>query len=107
MIDSDEQGHPQAIARLLQHPEWVVAGAYPFKNNWGRFAGNPKIVMKDGVAQYSNFRALPDGAHLLEAHNIAGGFLRIKRPALVQFAKAFPEAIYTDAFAWPGKPERI
>lgn len=107
MIDSDEQWHPQAIARLLQHPEWVVAGAYPFKNNWGRFAGNPKIVMKDGVAQYANFRALPDGAHLLEAHNVAGGFLRIKRPALVQFAKAFPEAIYTDAFAWPDKAERI
>ncbi len=107
MIDSDEQWHPQAIARLLQHPEWVVAGAYPFKNNWGRFAGNPKIVMKDGSAQYANFRALPDGAHLLEAHNVAGGFLRIKRPAMVQFAKAFPEAIYTDAFAWPNKPERI
>lgn len=107
MIDSDEQWHPQAIARLLQHPEWVVAGAYPFKNNWGRFAGNPKIVMKDGVAQYANFRSLPDGAHLLEAHNVAGGFLRIKRPALVQFAKAFPEAIYTDAFAWPDKPDRI
>lgn len=107
MIDSDEQWHPQAIARLLQHPEWVVAGAYPFKNNWGRFAGNPKVVMKDGVAQYANFRALPDGAHLLEAHNIAGGFMRIKRPALVQFAKAFPKAIYTDAFAWPDKAERI
>lgn len=107
MIDSDEQWHPMAIARLLQHPEWVVAGAYPFKNNWGRFAGNPKIVEKEGVAQYANFRALPDGAHLLEAHNVAGGFLRIKRPAMVQFAKAFPEAIYTDAFAWPSKPERI
>lgn len=107
MIDSDEQWHPQAIARLLQHPEWVVAGAYPFKNNWGRFAGNPKLVEKDGVAQYANFRPLPDGSHLLEAHNIAGGFMRIKRPAMVQFAKAFPEAIYTDAFAWPDKPERI
>jgi glycosyltransferase involved in cell wall biosynthesis len=107
MIDSDEQWHPMAIARLLQHPEWIVAGAYPFKNNWGRFAGNPKIVEKEGVAQYANFRALPDGAHLLEAHNVAGGFLRIKRPAMVQFAKAFPEAIYTDAFAWPSKPERI
>ena len=107
MIDSDEQWHPQAIARLLQHPEEIVAGAYPFKNNWGRFAGNPKIVEVDGVAQYAGFRSLPDGAHLLEAHNVAGGFLRIKRPALIKFTKAFPEAIYTDPFAWPSKPDRI
>lgn len=107
MIDSDEQWHPTAIARLLQHPEEIVAGAYPFKNNWGKFAGNPKIIEQDGVPQYAAWRNLPDGAHLLQAHNVAGGFLRIKRPALIKFVKAFPEAIYLDPFAWPDKPNRI
>jgi glycosyltransferase involved in cell wall biosynthesis len=107
MIDSDEQWHPTAISRLLEHPEEVVAGAYPFKNNWGQFAGTPAVEMRDGQVQYSNFRPLSDGSCLLEAHMISGGFMRIKRSAIVKFAKAYPESIYTDQFAWPPKPQRI
>ena len=28
-------------------------------------------------------------------------------PSIVAFAKAYPESIYTDQFAWPPKPQRI
>ena len=107
MIDSDEQWHPTAVSRLLEHPEEVVAAAYPFKNNWGQFAGTPAVEMRDGQVQYSNFRSLSDGSCLLEAHMISGGFMRIKRSAIVAFAKAYPESIYTDQFAWPPKAQRI
>src|ERR1700674_909851 len=107
MIDSDEQWHPAAIGRLLQHPEEIVAGAYPFKNNWGKFAGNPLIATIDGVNQYAGWRELSDGACLLEAYNIAGGFLRIKRSALEKYADAYPNDIYMDEFAWPMRKGRI
>jgi glycosyltransferase involved in cell wall biosynthesis len=107
MIDSDEQWHPTAISRLLEHPEWVVAAAYPFKNTWGQFAGTPALEVRDGQVQYASFRSLSDGSCLLEAHMVSGGFMRIKRPAIVAFAKAYPESIYTDQFAWPPKPQRI
>lgn len=106
MIDSDESWHPLAISRLLQHPEDIVAGAYPFKNNWGQFAGNPLVEMRDGIPVYFG-RELSDGAVLLEAYNIAGGFLRIKRDALVKYAQAYPNEIYRDRFAWPPSPNRI
>lgn len=107
MIDSDEQWHPNAISRLLQHPEEIVAAAYPFKNNWGKFAGNPLITTVDGVDQYAGWRELSDGSCLLEAYNISGGFLRIKRDVLTRFADEYPEAVYTDDCAWPGRPGRI
>ncbi len=106
MIDSDESWHPTAIARLLEHTEDVVAGAYPFKNNWGQFAGSPLTIVKDGVAAF-NGKELSDGSALLEAYNVAGGFLRIKRAALVKYAQAYPNDIYLDDFAWPIRKGRI
>jgi hypothetical protein len=63
--------------------------------------------MRDGQVQYANFRSLSDGACLLEAAMLSGGFMRIKRSAVVKFAKAYPESIYKDQFAWPQKPGRI
>jgi glycosyltransferase involved in cell wall biosynthesis len=107
MIDSDEQWHPSAIGRLLQHPEDIVAAAYPFKNNWGQFAGNPLTTVIDGVNQYSAWRELTDGSCLLEAYNISGGFVRIKRAALEKYADAYPDDVYLDDYAWPGRPGRI
>ena len=50
---------------------------------------------------------MSDGSHLLEAAMLSGGFMRLKRSAVVAFAKAYPESIYTDQFAWPLKPSRI
>lgn len=107
MIDSDEKWHPLAISRLLQHPEEIVAGAYPFKNNWGSFAGNPLIETVDGVQRYAGWRGLSDGSCLLEAYNIAGGFTRIKRSALEKYADAYPDDVYLDDFAWPSRKGRI
>lgn len=107
MIDSDEQWSPIAISRLLQHPEEIVAAAYPFKNNWGKFAGNPLTKVVDGVNQYAGWRELSDGSCLLEAYNVSGGFMRIKRSALETYADAYPNDVYTDDCAWPGRPGRI
>ena len=107
MIDSDEKWHPNAISRLLQHPEEIVAGAYPFKNNWGQFAGNPLIKEENGVRSYAGWRGLSDGSCLLEAHSVAGGFTRIKRSALEKYADAYPEDVYIDDYAWPDRKGRI
>ncbi|HEY4037817.1 MAG TPA: glycosyltransferase [Burkholderiaceae bacterium] len=107
MIDSDESWHPLAVSRLLQHPEEVVAGAYPFKNRWGQFAGNLLVEAKDGQLQAAGYRELSDGSCLLEAYNIAGGFLRVKRSAFEKLADAYPEDIYIDDYAWPARPGRI
>ncbi len=107
MIDSDEQWQPEAISRLLQHPEEIVTAAYPFKNNWGQFAGNPLVITKDGVDQYAGWRELSDGSCLLEAYNVSGGFMRIKRTAIEKYADAFPNDIYQDDFAWPSRKGRI
>lgn len=106
MIDSDESWHPTAISRLLQHPEDIVTGAYPFKNNWGQFAGTPLVTMQDGVPTYTG-RELSDGACLLEAYSVAGGFMRIKRDALIKYAQAYPNDIYMDDYAWPTRKGRI
>lgn len=107
LIDSDEQWGPAAIGRLLQHPEEIVVGAYPFKNNWGSFAGNPLITTVDGKQQYAAWRELSDGSALLEAYNIAGGFTRIKRSALEKYADFYPNDVYMDEFAWPTRKNRI
>lgn len=107
MIDSDEKWHPTAISRLLQHPEEIVAGAYPFKNNWNQFAGSPLVKEENGVRSYAGWRELSDGSCLLEAYNVAGGFLRIKRGALEKYADAYPNDVYLDDYAWPDRKGRI
>lgn len=107
MIDSDLQWHPNAVARLLQHPEEIVAGAYPFKNSWDQFVGNPLVEIKNGARQYAGYRELTDGSFLIEAYNVSGGFLRIKRAALERFADHYPNDIYQDDYAWPGRNGRI
>jgi hypothetical protein len=85
----------------------VVAGAYPFKNNWNQFAGSPLLVNVDGKNQYAGWRGLSDGSCLLEAYNVAGGFLRIKRSALEKYADAYPNDVYLDDHAWPNRKGRI
>lgn len=107
MIDSDEQWHPNAISRLLQHPQEIVTAAYPFKNNWGQFAGNPLIEVVDGVSRYAGYIELTDGSYLLEAYNVSGGFMRIKRSAIEKYADAYPNDIYLDDFAWPPRKGRM
>lgn len=106
MIDSDEQWGPMAVSRLLQHPEEIVAGAYPFKNKWGQFAGNPLIENHEGVPRYIGHE-LSDGSCLLEAYNVAGGFLRMKRSAIEKFADHYWQDVYVDDCAWPGRDGRI
>src|SRR6267154_2841251 len=106
LIDSDEQWHPAAVSRLLQHPEEIVAAAYPFKNKWNSFAGNPLIQTENGISSYMGHE-LSDGSCLLEAYNVAGGFLRMKRSAIERFADHYWQDVYVDDCAWPGRDGRI
>jgi len=108
MIDSDEKWHPTAISRLLQHPEEIVAAAYPFKNKWGQFAGMPLMKDVDGKQEFAGYKSLSDGSFMLEARLISGGFVRIKRSALEKYADAYPNDIYRDPCAWTeDKAERL
>ncbi len=103
MIDSDMSFPPDAIARILQWRELIVAGAFPMKNNWGTFVGEP-LTQADGKIMG---HALTDGSWLMQARRVAGGFLRIKREALMKFADHYPERIYLDPSADPNCRGRI
>lgn len=103
MIDNDMTWHPSAVERILSWSQEIVAGAFPMKNNWGMFVGDPQF-QPDG-----NIRGFPlsDGSFLMEARRVAGGFLRIKRSALLKFADAYPERVYVDPSADPECRNRI
>jgi len=89
MIDSDEHWKPEDVVRLLTHPEEIVAGAYRMKHNWSHYVGVPKEV--DGVPVG---KILPDGTALIEAERVSGGFIRLKKEALVRFHEAYPDLRY-------------
>ena len=89
-IDSDMSWDPQAFVKMLMFPDPVIGGSYPVKNRWGSWTSRPETVEKDGEQHYIG-RALPDGSGLIKANVLAGGFLRIKRWALVQFKEFYPD----------------
>lgn len=86
LIDSDESWEPEAVLRLLAHPDEIVAASYRMKNSWDLYVGNP--MYQDGLPVG---RMLADGTPLLEAYGVAAGFLRIKVSALRKFHDAYPE----------------
>ena len=102
MIDSDMSWDIQGVARILSFQEDVVAGAFPMKNAWDRYTGDPEV--QDGQVIG---KSLPDGSALIKARMVAGGFLCIKRHAMERFADAYPENIYFDPAADPECPSRI
>lgn len=102
MIDSDMSWDLNGVARMLSHNEDVVAGAFPMKNAWNVFTGDPEL--KDGLLMGKD---LGDGSSLLKARMVAGGFILIKRNALERFADAYPDNIYLDPAADPTCPGRI
>lgn len=105
MIDSDMQWNPPGFINMLMLPEAIVMGSYPQKNSWETWTARPVLREEDGKT-YPVGRSLPDGSALIQAAYLAGGFLRIKREALVQYKEKYPEQRYHDAGADPSYPER-
>jgi hypothetical protein len=50
-------------------------------------------------------RPLEDGSALIEAHVLAGGFLRIKRSLLERYRKHYPDAWYVEPSTDPEEPD--
>jgi hypothetical protein len=90
-IDHDLSWQPDALLRLLQVPDDVVAGTYRFKREPEEYMG----------AQLTHDNGVPvcraDG--LIDMHSIPAGFLKITRAGVARFIKAFPELTYGDACA--------
>lgn len=107
MIDSDMQFSSDAVSRMLRHPQEVVAGFFPMKNAWGTFCGHLLPDENGMQPDVSKAIELWDGSCLLAAHLLPGGFLRIKRSVLEQFADHYPDIVYQDPCADPSKPERV
>jgi hypothetical protein len=107
MIDSDMEFAPDAVARMLRHPQEIVAGFFPTKNLWGTFCGALAADDEGNIPDLKTAVELWDGSCLFKAYLLPGGFLRIKRAALERFADHYPELVYQDPYADPSKPNRI
>jgi hypothetical protein len=105
MIDSDMQWEPGGFLSMLQLPEEIVQGSYPQKNSWEKFTAIPEFHEQDGKLHPIG-RELPNGAAVIKAQYLAGGFIRIKRAALEKYRDSYPEFRYFDQGADPSKPDR-
>ncbi len=107
MIDSDMEWHPDAVGRMLRHPQEIVAGFFPMKNAWGQFCGHLLPDENGATPDVKKAIEVWDGSCLLAAHLLPGGFIRFKRDALERFADHYSDNVYRDPCADPSKPERI
>lgn len=107
MIDSDMQWSPEAIGRMLRHPQEVVGGMFPMKNAWGQFCGALMTDENGGFPDLNTAVELWDGSCLFRAQLLPGGFLRLKRSVLERFADHYSELVYQDPCADPSKPDRV
>jgi hypothetical protein len=94
-IDSDMAWNPHAFMQILYRPEPVIGGTYPVKNKWELWTSKPAIKGTDEDKHYDGI-PLSDGSSLIEAHQLAGGFLRIKRSVLERLMEAYPFDKYHD-----------
>lgn len=104
-IDSDMSWNPEAFLKMCLLPQPVLGGSYPVKNKWDAWTSIPKQHEEGGKPALKGVE-LPDGSALIEAHVLAGGFLRLKRDALVKFREKFPDDNYTEPSTRPDDPER-
>lgn len=104
-IDSDMSWNPEALVNMCLLPDEVIGGSYPLKNGWDTWTSIPKVTIENGEHHLKG-RALPDGSALVEAHVLAGGFLRIKRGALLKFREAYPDLWYREPSTDPTTPDR-
>lgn len=92
IIDSDESWELAIIFRLLAHPQEVVGCSYRMKNNWAQYTAS--LALREG--SYIG-KVLADGTALMAANRLPGGFLRIKKSALLKFIEKYP-----DEWFWAG-----
>lgn len=91
MIDADESWEVEGVMRLIARPEEIVSGSYPMKNNWNQYVGVLKTKEGRPIG-----KMLQDGTALLEALRVPGGFLRIKKTALLKMKEHYPELHSSD-----------
>ena len=99
-IDSDMAWDVQSFMGILFRPEPVIAGTYPVKNKWEMWTSKPHIESPEKDPHYMG-KPLPDGSALLQANQLAGGFLRIKRSVLEKFMEYYPTHRYHDTHPIP------
>lgn len=99
-IDSDMSWDPASFMTILFRPEPVIAGTYPVKNKWELWTSRPIIVDPEKDPHYRGIK-LPDGGALIQANQLAGGFLRIKRAVLEKFIEFYPTHRYYDTHPTP------
>ena len=104
-IDSDMAWDPMSFINMCLLPDPVVGGSYPVKNGWDNWTSIPQLKEVDGVQRLKG-RNLPDGSALIEAHVLAGGFLRIKREVLERFREHYPDLWYREPSTRRDEPER-
>lgn len=104
-IDSDMAWDPNALVSMLLLPDLVVGGSYPVKNRWDWWTSHPTLKT-EGVNSFFAGKPMSDGSALLEAHDLAAGFLRLKRGALEAFQKHYPELRYKDKSSDPENQDR-
>jgi len=88
-IDHDLSWQPDALLRLLEVPDEVVAGTYRFKKEPVEYMG-AVMAHEDGTPVV---RA--DGC--IDMHSIPAGFLKITKDGVNRFIKAYPELCYGEA----------
>lgn len=107
MIDSDMQWNPGAVLEMLQLPDDIVQGSYPQKNQWEAWTSFPQLTPDENGKQRITGRQLSNGAALIKAAALAGGFLRIKRSCLEKYKEHYKDYVYHDNGADPSYPERL
>jgi hypothetical protein len=114
-IDADIGFSPEAVHRLLQFDQDVVAGMYPIKNiDWPLLHQRltPQTKEADLPELGLNFVGTPLGIGEREERDgfvtgsYAGtGFMLMRRAALERMTIAYPETKYDVAHTWP-RPKR-
>ena len=104
-IDSDMSWNPDAFVEMCLLPDGVLGGSYPVKNGWDNWTSIPRLYEENGGMHYKG-RELGDGTALLEAHVLAGGFLRIKRQVLEAFRDKYPDLWYVEPSTDPKNPQK-
>jgi hypothetical protein len=105
-VDSDMSWDPEAFVKMCLLPQAIIGGSYPVKNGWDKWTSIPQVVQDEDKSFHMKGIELGDGSALIEAHVLAGGFLRIKREAFERFRKHFPDLWYHEPSTDPEKPDR-
>jgi hypothetical protein len=114
-IDADIGFEPEAVHRLLEHDEDIVAGMYPVKViDWTRMSTmlqpgmTPEALRQVGT----HFVGVPcTGAEREERGGFvtavyAGtGFMMVKRSAIERLVEAYPETRYRTMQTFPASPQ--